>query len=95
MNTINILKYLERSVSTGEKGKMWLQSCVNSLYEAGLRHDNKIALIAVKTNNNLSRRIPEKDVEIQGSVWAGLKWTSMMDTLNRIVMSDTSLQYYY
>ena len=83
--------------------KMRLQSCVNSLYEAGLRNDmlnllyieNKNALIRVKTNNILSRRIPVKDVEIQGSVWAGLKCTAMMDTLNRTVMSDTSLQYYH
>ena len=64
--------------------KMWFQSCVNSLYEAGLRNDmlnllyieNKNALIAVKTNNILSRRIPVKDVKIQGLAWAGLKCTA-------------------
>jgi hypothetical protein len=83
--------------------KMWLQSCVNSIYDAGLRNDmlnllyleNKNALIAVKVNNSLSRRIPVKNVEIQGSVWAGLKCTSMMDTLNKAVMADQSLQYFY
>ena len=83
--------------------KMWLQSCINALYEAGFRDDmlnllyieNKNAQIAVKVNNHLSRRINVPFVEIQGSVWAGLKCTSMMDMLNRIVMSDKSLQYFY
>ena len=82
---------------------MWLQSCINSLYEAGLKNDmlnllyieNKNANIAVKINNSLSERRSVKDVEIQGSVWAGLKCTTMMDTLNKKVMSDKNLQYFY
>ena len=57
--------------------------------------ENKNALIAVKVNKSLSRIIAVKDVEIQGSVWVGLKCTSMMDTLNKTVMADKSLQYYY
>ena len=36
-----------------------------------------------------------QNIEIQGSVWAGLKCTTMMDTLNRNVMSDISLQNLY
>ena len=57
--------------------------------------ENKNAHIAVKVNNNLSRIIPVKDADIQGSVWTGLKCTSMMDTLNKTVMSDKSLKYFY
>ena len=83
--------------------KMWLESCINSLYDAGLQNDmlnllyieNKNANIAVKVNNSLSKRKSVKHVEIQGSVWAGLKCTSMMDTLNQKVISDKSLQYHY
>ena len=83
--------------------KMWLQSCINSLYDAGLQNDmlnllyieNKNANIAVKVNNILSKRKSVKNVEIQGSVWAGLKCTSMMDTLNQKVMAEKGLQYHY
>ena len=57
--------------------------------------ENKNAQIAVKTRKHLSRRISVKNVEIQGSVWAGLKCTAMMDTLNKTVMAEKSLQYYY
>ena len=83
--------------------KMWLQSCINSLYDAGLTNnmlnllyiENKTANIAVKVNNTLSDRKNVQNVEIQGSVWAGLKCTTMMDTLNKTVMSNRSLQYFY
>ena len=83
--------------------KMWLQSCINSLYDAGLTNnmlnllyiENKTASIAVKVNNTLSDRKNVQNVEIQGSVWAGLKCTTMMDTLNKTVMTNRSLQYFY
>ena len=40
-------------------------------------------------------RTDAKDVELQGSVWSSLKCTTMMDTLNQIVMSNEELQYFY
>ena len=60
--------------------KLWLQACVNSLYEAGINNDllnllyieNKNAQIAVKINNKLSTIISVKDVVMQGSVWVSL-----------------------
>ena len=83
--------------------KLWLQACVNSLYEAGINNDllnllyieNKNAQIAVKINNKLSTRISVKYVVMQGSVWGSLKCTSTMDKLNQIAMSDKTLQYLY
>ena len=83
--------------------KLWLQSSINSLYDAGLQNDmlnilyieNKNIQIAVKVNDKLSERINVKNVELQGSVWAPLKCTSTMDTLNKIVMGDKTLQYNY
>jgi hypothetical protein len=83
--------------------KLWLQACVNSLYEAGINNDklnllyieNKNAQIAVKVNNQLTTRINVKDVVMQGSVWGSLKCTTNMDKLNKITMSDTQLQYKY
>ena len=83
--------------------KLWLQACINSLYEAGLTNDqlnllyieNRNAQIAVKINNRLSGRINVKDVVMQGSIWGSLKCTSVMDTLNRTAITDPSLQYHY
>ena len=67
--------------------KMWLQACVNSLYEAGIDNgllnlqyiENKNAQIAVKINNKLSTKISVKDVVMQGSVWGSLECTSTID----------------
>ena len=57
--------------------KLWLQDCINSLYEAGLDNEklnllyleNKNAQIAVKFNNKISTRISVKHVVMQGSIW--------------------------
>ena len=83
--------------------KLWLQACINSLYEAGIDHDslnllyieNKNAQVAVKINNKLSARISVKDVVMQGSVWGSIKCTTTMDTMNQMAMSDKTLQYNY
>ena len=60
--------------------KLWLEACINTLYEAGLKSDylnllyieNETAQIAVKMNNTISRRIHVKHVAMQGSIWGGL-----------------------
>ena len=83
--------------------KLWLEACINSLYDAGLRSDylnllyieNKTAQIAVKLNNKVTRRIPVQHVVMQGSVWGGLKCTSQMDTLNKFMKSNDRLTYKY
>ena len=83
--------------------KLWLQSCINSIYEAGMDDDklnllyieNNNANIAIKVNNKLSMRINVKDVIMQGSVWSSLKCTTSMDMLNKTALADTSLQYKY
>ena len=83
--------------------KLWLQACINALFEAGINNDhlnllyieNKNAQIAVKINNKLSARISVKDVVMQGSIWGSLKCTTLMDTLNKTAISDPSLQYLY
>ena len=83
--------------------KMWLQSCTNALYDNGLRNDllslmyleNRNIQFAAKVNNKLTRRTSAQDLEMQGSVWSSLKCTTMMDNLNKRVMADQHLQYYY
>ena len=83
--------------------KLWLEASINSLYENGLQTDklnllyieNKHANIAVKVDNKVSTRFPVKNVVMQGSVWGGLKFTSQLDTLNKIMKSKDTLLYKY
>ena len=73
--------------------KMWLQATTNALYDAGLQHDmlnilyieNENAKVAFKVNGDVSKRVPVKCVEMQGSVWGSLKCTVSMDVLNKTV----------
>ena len=48
-----------------------------------------------KVNNNLTRRFSVKDVIIQGSVWGSLECTTSMDTLNKTILKQEHLKYYY
>ena len=57
--------------------------------------ENVNAQIAIKVNNKLTRRINVQNVEMQGTVWSSLKCTSSMDRLNKTVLSNSDLQYYY
>ena len=83
--------------------KLWLEACINSLYDAGLRNEylnllyieNKNAKISVKLNNKVSKRIDVKNVVMQGSVWGGLKCTSQMVTINKFMKSNDNLTYKY
>jgi hypothetical protein len=94
IQSIDVQKYFD---------KLWLEACINSLYEAGLKSDilnllyieNKKANIAVKVNGKLSRRTPVKHVVMQGSVWGGLKCTTQMDKMNKIMDTKETLKYKY
>ena len=83
--------------------KLWLEASINSLYDNGLQNDklnllyieNKHANVAVKVNDKVSTRFPVNNVVMQGSVWGGLKCTSQMDTLNKIMKTKGTLLYKY
>ena len=83
--------------------KLWLESAINALYDAGLRNDtlnmlyieNSNADVSVKVNDKLSKRISVKNVIMQGTVWGSLKCTTQMDEMNKIMTKDKSLQYKY
>jgi hypothetical protein len=83
--------------------KLWLQATTNALYEAGVKSDllnllyikNKNAKIAVKVNGQLTKRINVKNVEIQGSVWGSMKCTTLMDQLNKTILTQDNLTYKY
>ena len=83
--------------------KLWLQATTNAIYEAGVKSDllnllyieNKNAKIAVKVNGQLTKRINVKNVEIQGSVWGSMKCTTLMDQLNKTILTQDNLTYKY
>ena len=57
--------------------------------------ENVNAQIAIKVNNKLTRRINVQNVAMQGTFWLSLKCTLSMDRLNKTVLSNSDLQYYY
>ena len=83
--------------------KLWLEASINALYECGLKSDilnllfieNQSADVAVKINGSLTERTVVKKVVMQGSVWGGLKCTSLMDKLNKILTTKDTLMYKY
>ena len=83
--------------------KLWLEASINALYEAGLQHDilnllyieNEKADIAVKVNNVLSKRFSVQNLVMQGSVWGGIKCTTLMDKLSKIMKNTDTLMYKY
>ena len=57
--------------------------------------ENEKARVAVKVNNQLTKSITVTDVELQGSVWGSLKCTTLMDTLNKIILPLSQMTYRY
>ena len=96
---------IQISVTDVKKGfdKLWLQSTINALYEAGLTNhtlnilyaENKNAEVAIKINGKLTKRVHVKDVVMQGSVWGSMKCTTTMDKLNKTMLKEDNLNYHY
>jgi hypothetical protein len=82
---------------------LWSYECINDLYDAGLRNDklallfkiNQTALIAIKTSQGMTQRVPIKNIIMQGTVWGSLKCTTTMDNLPKSVYKDKTLLYKY
>ena len=57
---------------------LWLQECINDIFEAGLNNDklpllfleNQNAKVAVKTGQGISRRVDIKNIVMQGQYGA-------------------------
>ena len=68
---------------------LWLDECINDLYEAGIQDDklcllyyqNKNARIAINTLNGRTERFTIQNTVMQGTVWAGLLCTCTMDKM--------------
>jgi exonuclease III len=82
---------------------LWLEECINDLYEAGLTNDklcilyyqNKTARIAIRTPNGTTDRFTINNIVMQGTVWAGLMCTCTMDKLGKQAYNDEQLLYKY
>ena len=82
---------------------LWLQECINDLYDAGLNNDklpllfleNQNAKIAVKTPKGISRRVSIQNIVMQGTVWGSLMCTATMDKLGKLVYNNDNLLYKY
>ena len=82
---------------------MWLSECLNDLFDAGLDNDklvliqksNQHANIAIKTTSGTTDRFMIEDTVMQGTVWAGLMYTSTMEQLCKFILQQKHLLYKY
>ena len=83
---------------------LWVQECINDMYDAGDRNDklnilhllNQNALVAVKTSSGLSERRSIQNVIMQGTVWGACSaqppWTSLENLSNKTQTVYTSIK---
>ena len=82
---------------------LWVEECVNDLYESGFQSDklpllfqeNQNAMIAVKTATGLSRRKLIQNIIMQGTVMSSLCCTATMEKLGQLVYKNAELTYKY
>ena len=77
---------------------LWLEECINDLYESGLTNDklnliyisNEHANIAIKTSSGKTDPFSINKIVMQGTVWSGLMCTSTMDKLCQLIYKEGS-----
>ena len=82
---------------------LWVEECINDIYEAGLDNDklvllyleNQNANIAVKTSSGKSTRVNIRNIIMQGTVWGSLLCTATMDKLGQLAYTNDNLAYKY
>ena len=82
---------------------LWLEECINDVYESGLKNDklsllfleNQNAKISIKTPGGKSKRFSIKNIIMQGTVWGSLLCTASMDKLGKMVYQNPALTYKY
>ena len=82
---------------------LWVEECINDIYESGLTNDklnllyleNQNANIAIKTQEGKSNRKSITNVIMQGTVWASLMCTATMDKLGKLIYKDHKMTYKY
>ena len=82
---------------------LWLHEVVNDLFDAGMKNDklallfleNSSAQVAVKNSSGISRRVTIRNIIMQGTVWANLCCTVLMDKLGKLMYENPELMYKY
>ena len=82
---------------------LWLQECINDLFENGFQNDklpllfkeNSNANIAVKSATGMSNRTSIQNVVMQGTVWGSLMCTASVDQLGKLIYKNDKLLYKY
>ena len=82
---------------------LWMQECINDIYELGLQNDklsllhleNQNAHIAIKNNQRITSRTTIHNVIMQGTVWGSLFCTASMEKLGKSEYSRPDLLYKY
>ena len=82
---------------------LWVQECINTLYECGLKNDKLVLLyeetknarIAIKTSLGLTTRTTIDNIIMQGTVFGSIICTAVMDKLAQMFYKDHNLAYSY
>ena len=78
---------------------LWIQECINDIYDAGFRNDklplilleNMNAKVAIKTATGKTRRTDIRNVIMQGTVFGSILCTATIDKLGKLVYEDENL----
>ena len=82
---------------------LWLEECINALFEAGLQNDklnllyltNSSAEVAIKISTGITDRATIMNIVMQGTVWANMFCVVLLDKLGQLVYDNPKLLYYY
>ena len=82
---------------------MWLDECINDLYEAGINDDtlaliyeaNKKNQVAVKTPFGITDRVPVQKIVLQGEVFGPLQCSVQVDSFGKECMLEKKHIYFY
>ena len=82
---------------------LWLDECINDLYDAGIDDDklaliyeaNKVNNVAVKTPFGLSKRETVEKIVLQGEVFGPLQCSVQVDTFGKECVEENKFLYTY
>ena len=78
---------------------MWLEECINALYEAGLQNDklnllfltNSSTEVAIQISTGITDRATIMKIVMKGTVWAHMFCVVLLDKLGKLVYSNPRL----
>ena len=82
---------------------LWLEECMNDLFEAGIDDDNlaliyeanKSINVAIKTPNGLTAREPLEKIVLQGDVFGPIECSVLVDTFGKECIEEDKHLYMY